>query len=135
MGKTWVVVWYSSRSSSGLEMFVEEREAALPGIRGGFRVVARAVVGKEAVLGARVDHDLDILIVLLEQVAELPRVVRRGIGVLLPVEAEEGRFDVLGQIEAGHRRRRVRIRPGRRTVPAHRGFDVGIGGRHLIYRG
>jgi hypothetical protein len=113
----------------------EEAGAALPRVGRGLRVVRGPVVREEAVADARVDHDLGVGVGLLEQVAELPGVLRARAGVLLAVQAEERGLDVLHHVEAGHRIRRVRVGAGRRAVPRHRGLDVGVGRRHLVHGG
>src|SRR6266540_2397812 len=116
----------------GFEPLVEVGQAALPGIGGGGGVVRGTVVGEEAVARAWVGHDLDILVVLLEQVAQLARVGRRRALVRLPVKPEERRLDVLGHVEPRHRVGLIRVRARGRPVPGHGGLDVGIGRSNLV---
>src|SRR5207244_13144797 len=106
-----------SASGSGLEGLGEPVGAALPGIRGGRRVERRAIVGEEAVGGARVNHDLDVRVVLLNELAHLARVGWRWTRVLLTAEGEERDLDVLRHVEARDGRRLVGGGARRLRVP------------------
>src|SRR5207244_11890250 len=110
-----------SASGSGLEGLGEPVGAALPGIRGGRRVERRAVVGEEAVGGARVNHDLDVRVVLLHELAHLARVGWRWTRVLLDAEGGERGLDVLRYVEARYRSRMVRGGQRHPAVAAVRG--------------
>src|SRR4030081_2452881 len=106
-----------SPSGSGLEGLGEQVGAALPRVGCGRRVEGRAVVGEEAVDGARVNHDLDVRAVLLHELAHLARVGWRWTRVLLTAEGEERDLDVLRHVEARDGRRLVGEGARRRAVP------------------
>src|SRR2546427_12364319 len=120
-----------SASGSGLEGLGEPVGAALPGIRGGRRVERRAIVSKEAVGGARIDDDLHVPIVLLDQFALLAGGVRGGTLVLFAKEPEQRDLDVLGQVEARAGRGLIGVRARGWAVPRHGRLHVWIGGRDL----
>src|SRR6266540_5888039 len=110
-------MWLSSRASvSRLEVLAEPVSAALPAVRGRRRVEGGAIVREETVLRARIDHELDVRIVLLHEIAQLPRVGRRRARVELTVEPEERDLDVLGHVEARDGRGLVWIGARRRAV-------------------
>src|SRR6185369_11764500 len=81
----------------------EEVCAALPGVLRGARVVRGPVIRVEAVPGARIDDDLDVLVVLLQELAHLRRVFGLRVLIGLAVQPEERTVNVLREVESGHR--------------------------------
>src|SRR6266436_8570919 len=93
----------ASAFGSGLEVLGEPVRAALPAVRGCGGIERWAVVGKEGMPRSRLDHDLDVGVVHLDELAKLPRVCRRRARVRLAVEAKERRLDVLSHVEPADR--------------------------------
>src|SRR2546425_11314223 len=111
-------------------MLREEREAALPAVLGGLLLVdLRPVVREERVRGARVEHELDVRVRLLELGLEALDVVRRDPAVGLAVQTEHRRPDARHQAKRVDARR-VGVRALDVAVPRHRRGHARVLGAH-----
>src|SRR5439155_8391092 len=109
-----------------LQMLVEKRHAALPGILGGLLLVAlRPIVREESVRRPRIGHELDAGIRLLQLGLEAPHVLHRNARVRLAVEPEHRRLDLARETESIHPGR-VGIYPLDLTVPGRGRRHAGI---------
>src|SRR5437773_2170131 len=119
------------RLTLALQVLREEREAALPAVLGRLLLVdLRPVVGEERVRGARVEHELDVRVRLLELGLEALDVVRRYPAVGLAVHTEHLRPDARHQAKRVDARR-VGVRALDVAVPRHRRGHARVLGAHV----
>src|SRR6185369_6313660 len=82
-----------------LQMRGEELLQALPGVLRRRGLIRAALVAEEAVIGARVHHDLDLLPVLLRLGLERLDALERDERVLLAEEGEDGAAELHGLVD------------------------------------
>src|SRR5258705_926915 len=113
--------------ASALEVLVEERQAALPGVLARFLLVdLRPVVREERVGRVGIEDELDARVARLPQLGlEAPDVGGRDAGVRVAIEAEHGRLDSARQAKCVHAGR-VRVDALDLPVPRYRRGHAGI---------
>src|SRR5215813_4563589 len=97
----WSPEWPRPRSRSRFQVFVEERDAALPRIFGRvFTIGLWPIVREERVRRARIEHELDVVVALrAERLLERLHVRDGNAGIHLAVESQDRHLDLVGHGE------------------------------------